>query len=114
MHDAIGDGFFKTSQYPAYSYDNIKNAIASSTYWIDQQLMGFIGDQLQTNVYIMRGIDPDVYNFGNAAAHIKPGRKNIVLYWVNDNHYEVIGVIEGNNLVRTVFPDDHPLIQAFK
>jgi len=114
IHDAIGDGFFKTSQYPAYSYENIKTAISDNTYWIDQQLMGFIGDQLQTNVYIMRGIDPDIYHFGNANSHIKPGRKNIVLYWLNENHYEVVGVLEENNIVRTVFPDNHPLIQIFK
>lgn len=110
IHDSIGDGFFKGSENPAYSYANMKEALARTTFWITQELMEFIGDQLDTNVYILRGIDAEPYKFGYANSHIKSGRKNIVLYLINDNHYETVGLMEDENTARTVFADNHPLI----
>lgn len=113
IYRSIGDGFFLTSNTPAFTYENIKAALADLTFWVPQYLMGFIGDQLKTNVYILRGVDAEVYKFGGASGHVVPGRKNVVLYWINDNHYETVGILEGNDNVRTVFADNHPLIQAF-
>ena len=110
IHDSIGDGYFGTSEVPAYRYENMKASIADPAYWIPQELMQLIGDQLQVKVYIIRGIDPEPYVFGNTASHVKPGRKNVVLYWINNNHYETVGHLELNNQVRLSFPDNHPLI----
>lgn len=112
IHDGIGNGYFATSEVPAYRYENMKLAIADPGYWIPQPLMEFIGDQLETNVYIIRGIDAEPYVFGDTASHVKPGRKNVVLYWINDNHYETVGQLELNNQVRQVFMDGHPLVKA--
>lgn len=114
IHEAVGDGFFRTSQLPAYSYDNVKASIGQTTFWVSTQLLSFVGDQLNTNVYILRGADPVVYKFGYTLDHIKPGRKNVVLLWINDNHYETVGVLEPNNQVRLVFADNHPLIVAIR
>jgi hypothetical protein len=112
IHNAVGDGFFHTSQLPAYSYENVKASIGQTTFWVSSQLLSFIGEQLNTNVYILRGVDPVVYKFGYTLDHIKPGRKNVVLLWINDNHYETVGVLEPGNQVRLVFADNHPLIIA--
>jgi hypothetical protein len=68
-----------------------------------------VGDHLQLNVHVLRGIQAEVYRFGNTAGHIKPGRRNVVVYWINDNHYETVGLVEGDNQVRMVFADNHPL-----
>ena len=114
IHNAVGNGFFVSSQSPAYSYENVRASISQSTFWVSAQLLNYIGDQLQANVYILRGADAEVYKFGSTAGHITPGRKNIILYWINDNHYETVGQIENGNQVRLVFPDDHPLIVAIK
>lgn len=112
IHNAIGDGYFRTSEVPAYRYENMKASIADPGFWIPQVLMEFIGDQLQTNVYILKGVDAEPYIFGDTASHVKPGRKNVVVYWINDNHYETVGQSESGNTVRTLFPDNHPLITA--
>ena len=113
IHDAVGDGFFNSSQVAAYSYENLKAAIGQSSFWVNNHLMEYIGDQLQTNVYIIRGVDAEIYTFGQTSGHVKHGRKNVVLYWINDNHYETVGQLEEGNRVRMVYPDDHPLIRAF-
>lgn len=114
IHDSIGNGFFKETQNPAYTYENVKEALSKTTFWITQELMEFIGDQLETNIYILRGIDAEPYKFGYTNSHVKPGRKNIVLYWINENHYETIGYMENQDTARTVFADDHPLIVEIK
>jgi len=114
IHDSIGNGFFSTSEVPAYRYENMKASIADPGFWIPQDLMQFVGDQLRVNVYIIRETDAEPYIFGDTASHIKPGRMNIVLYWINRNHYETVGQMENANQVRQVFADDHPLIKAME
>lgn len=114
IHENTGNKFFSTSQYPEYSYENVKDSIKNVTFWVSNHLMPFIGDQLNVNVYILRGNNAELYRFGSIASLIVPGRRNIVLYWINDNHYETVGLLEGNNTVRFVFDDNHPLIAAFK
>lgn len=113
-HNSFGDGFFKTSEAPAYQYDVIKASLADASFWIPSYLMPFVGDYLNVNVHVLRGFHAEVYRFGNTSSHNKPGRRNIVLYWINDNHYETVGLLEANNQVRMVFADDHPLIVAIK
>jgi hypothetical protein len=114
IHESVGGGFFASSELPAYSWSNVKESIGRMDSWVSDSIMGFIGDQLNANVYILRGPDADIYIYGDAASHIKPGRRNVVLYWINDNHYETVGQLEEDNMVRMVSPDDHPLIKAFK
>jgi len=43
-----------------------------------------------------------------------PGRRNVVLYWINNNTFETIAVLEETNTVRKVFDENHPLIQSLK
>ena len=113
IHEQTGNGFFRDSQLPAFTYENVKSGLGDAKTYVSHHLMEYIGDVLNVNVYILRGLDAQIYVFGSTASHIKPGRKNIILYWINDNHYETVGLLENNNNVRLVFGDDHPLIKAF-
>ena len=112
IHDRVGNGFFASSQSPAFKYENVRAAISNMKDWVAQYQMSYIGDKLATNVYVLRGVDAIVYRFGDTSDHIKPGRKNIILYWINDNHYETVGIYETETRIRRVFDDNHPLIVA--
>lgn len=111
-HRTFGNGFFETSGLPAHRFETIKANLADAGFWIPSYMMPYIGDRLKVNVYVLRGLGAEVYRFGESAAHIKPGRMNIVVYWINDSHFETVGLLIDNNQVQTVFGDDHPLIRA--
>ena len=102
IHDAIGNGRFRASPVPAFQYLNLKAALGDSSFWISQHLMEFINDQLQVNVTILRGIDAQPHEFADVKFVAKAGYKNIILYWINDNHYETIGLLKPNNFVQFV------------
>jgi len=114
IHDSIGNGFFKTSGVKAYEYQNMKKNLANVSFWIPNELMEYIGDQLKVNIFILNGIDATPYKFGNTTDVVKPNRLNVVLYWINGNHYETIGIVEQQMTVRTAFDGNHPLITAIK
>lgn len=110
IHSLIGGVFFQNSTIPAYQYDRIRNSIGNDLYWFIPALMQFIGEVLNVNVHVLYGQNAFPYNFGANPTHIKPNRPNIILYLINENRYETIGLREGPDTIRTVFGDDHPLI----
>jgi hypothetical protein len=112
IHHAVGNGFFHESKAPEFQYNNIKKLLRDVSSSIGHELMGYIGDQLDVNVYMMRGsVDAKPYKFAFADTNIKSHRKNIVLFWINDNHYETVGQMINKDTVQFVFPSDHPFIK---
>lgn len=105
IHNSVAGGFFASSGVPAHQYVNMRASLARSTHWIHPALLEHISNQLGVNIHILRGIDPELMKSQYGNSHIKPGRKHIILYWLNDNHYETIGVIESRTAIRTVFDD---------
>lgn len=112
-HNSIGDGFFRDSKLPEYSYLNMKTSLRKLGSSVSHEMLSFIGDQLNVNVYLIRGNQEAApYNFGKEVSHIKPGRHNILLFWINSNHYEAVGQIKGN-MVQFVFEDNDPILKLF-
>ncbi|MEO7818716.1 MAG: hypothetical protein ABIS18_06170, partial [Actinomycetota bacterium] len=107
IHDR---GPLRGSMVPAFQYENLKAALGDAAFWISQQLMNFINEQLQVNITILRGVDAQPYQFADVQFRVRQGFKNMVLYWINDNHYETVGMLEANNFVRLVFDDAANLI----
>lgn len=103
IHDQIDGGMLARSTVPAFQFENLKAALGDAAFWISQHLMEFINQQLQVNVTVLRGIDAQPYQFPDVQFKVKPGYKNIVLYWINDNHYETVGQLKANNFVQLVF-----------
>ena len=114
IHNSISKGFFKTSRVNAYEYGNMKKNLANVNFWIPNELMEYIGNQLNVNIFILNGIDATPYIFSGATDNIKPNRLNIIVYWINNNHYETIGLLEKELTVRTAFADNNTLIQQMR
>tara|TARA_R110002072_G_scaffold45565_4_gene126775 strand:- start:76075 stop:79623 length:3549 start_codon:yes stop_codon:yes gene_type:complete len=115
IHNAVGNGFFRESKSPDFQYTTVKKMLGDAGMSIGHELMGYIGDQLNVNVYMMRGdVDAQPYKFAFADTNVKPGRKNIVLFWINGNHYETIGQMISKDTVQFVFPNDHPVLSAWQ
>lgn len=113
IHNSIGDGFFRESKLPEFSFRRIKESLRDSKEHIIHYMLEYIGDQLGVNVYMLRGNQNAIpYNYGKDVSHIKPNRHNIVLYWINENHYEAVGQIKQNQ-VQFVFPEDSDFIKYF-
>lgn len=112
VHDRIDGGRLKQSPVPALQYENLKAALGDAAFPITQHMMEFINEQLQVNVVVLRGLDAQPYRFEALTNQPRrPGLKNIVLYWINDSHFETVGQLEANNFVLLVFPDNSPLVQ---
>ena len=111
LHNSVGNGYYSDKTSTNYSYDNIRRSISNVGFWIDNKLLEYIGDQLGVNVFLITGIDATVLS-KEYELRIKPGRPNIVLYWLNDNYYETVGELQSDNkTIKTVFENDHPLIK---
>lgn len=102
IHDQINSGQLARSTVPAFQFENLKAALGDASFWISQHLMEFINEQLQVNVTVLRGTDAQPYQFADVVLKTKAGYKNIILYWINDNHYETIGQLKANNFVQFV------------
>jgi hypothetical protein len=112
VHDRIDQGGLARSPVPALKYDNLKAALGDAAFPITQHMMEFLNEQLQVNVVVLRGLDAQPYRFEALTnQQRKPGLKNIVLYWINDSHFETVGQLEANNFVLLVFPDNSPVVQ---
>jgi hypothetical protein len=111
VHNRIDGGRLRQSPVPALQYENLREALGDAASPITQHMLEFINEQLQVNVVVLRGIDAQPYQFSDVRLVHKPGLKNIVLYWINDSHFETVGQLEANNFVKLVFDENSPLLQ---
>lgn len=94
----------ENSAYTKY----IQNLENSETY-IDQYQIDLIADKFNFDIYFI--------NANNRLPYMTGGnnykqRKSVLLLWVGENHYEIIGrVIKGTKKVQRQFEADDPLIR---
>ena len=86
----------------------IKN-IENSKEPIDSYTVSVISDYFKRDIYFLDSKNRIPYNF-SAINNVK-NRKSIVILWVKEYHYEIIGKMHPNNKIQREFSHDDPFIQ---
>ena len=72
------------------------------------EYIGFISEIFSVNIYFIDAKTMMPYVFGDE--QMFPHKKSIILLWVDDSHFEIVGVIEDNTIRRT-FNSEEPLVK---
>lgn len=102
--------WFEGAGFGNLDIEDFKQVMADPTRWIGQYLIPYVNRAFQINVFILSGVNPEPYVFGQTSDKINSKLDSVVLYYINDNHYETVGVDEKEG-IRTLFDFNHPLIK---
>jgi hypothetical protein len=97
---------------PQYSLNSMKAELASDRP-VDNAYNEFISDILNKDIYILDVMKKDIYVTGKDLDILYKGRESIVLLYI-PGHYELVGIRNNNNDIKTLFSPDHPFIQSIQ
>ncbi len=81
------------------------------TAWVDEYCIEAILDHFRCNIYI---IDSDTRELYRTSLTRELYRKNVILLWIQDTHYESMGEVYHENTVRRVFTNRDKCILKLK
>lgn len=110
-YDILNAGYLKdfAKDVPEFSLEHMKKQL-NSTEPIGYGYMQYIGLILDKDIYILNANTKDIYISDELVYCITGKRQSIVLYYINDNHYELVGIKKGNKFI-TYFDCRHSFIQ---
>lgn len=79
--------------------------------WVDEYCIEVVADYLRCNFYFIESNTRELYR---TSTTIEKYRKNIILLWINDTHYESVGEMYRENIVRRVFTNRDKCIVHLK
>ena len=88
-----------------------KNTLSDSSEWLGEEHIELLSIIFNYNIYFFNSETKEPYTFGKSKNY--PYDKNIVLLWVNDSHFEVIGKVYDKKITRLLNNDDD-LIEAIQ
>ena len=77
---------------------------------IDTFSLSMISEKFNRDIYFINGDTRLPYNNASTVENLK-GRKSIIILWVGQNHYEIVGRLLPNNVVQREFKADDKLIK---
>ena len=90
-------------------FKKYKQELKTTSEWANDSMFQLISDYLNADIYFIDVNKRDVYT-----DHlIKRNRPSVVVGWINQSHFENIGVLEDKNIKR-LFEPDHPLISKIR
>ena len=95
------------------SFNTYIEKLYSSSFYIDEYFTEIISDYFNRDIFFIDGKTRMLYQ--NASKNNIKNRKSVILLWINDSHYEIVGRLnkEQNKFVRE-FQTNDPLILKFK
>ena len=90
------------------SYENYLNSITDTKENVDRYTLDLISKRLDRNIFFIDSKTRMPYQEGGHRQYKK--RKSVILMWIADSHYEVVGCLQENNRVQREFSFDDPLI----
>lgn len=95
-----------------YTYRKYVKSIKNTTEEVDSYMFELISDRVNRDIYILDANTKMPYiNFSNSNT-IKR-RKSIIILWINNNHYEIVGRLLPGERVQREFTHEDDLIQRF-
>jgi len=90
-------------------FQEYKKDLENTSKWASDLIFQLISDYMNVDIYFIDINKKDIYT-----DHlIKKNRSSVVVGWLNDNHFENIGVLE-NKHIKRLFEPDHPFIIKLK
>ena len=99
-----------SKEVATYSLENMQKELDSLRY-IGYGYMEFIGNVLEKDIYILDGYRCDIYITDELPLTIKGDRPSIVLCYMNNNHYELVGIENEDGTFATHFSPEHSFIR---
>lgn len=107
----IAKKFFKTilDRSERDAFKSFIKGLQNMSEEVDEFTIGIISDHFNRDIYFVDGRTRIPYSKASPQTYLKR-RKSIILAWVGENHYEIVGVcLPGNHIQREFLPD-HPLV----
>lgn len=97
-----------------------KTKLSDCSTWIKQSMLEYIGDALDTDVYIVNSRTQQLYSLGDCQAYLKK-RPSVLVYNIDQTHFELLGLRlppetpDGIGKVKHLFdPDDPVIIECYQ
>lgn len=90
-------------------FSNYKKKLKNTGVWCSDESFGIVSDYLNVDVYFIDVNKKTVY----VDSVVKRNRPSVIIGWINQNHFENIGVLEGKHITR-LFEPDHQFIIKIK
>ena len=97
---------------PAYSLKNMQKELNSSSA-VSNIYNEFISNELDIDIYILDAEKKDVYMTGTDEELLYKNRKSVVILYM-PGHYELVGLMNSNDEVETLFSSNSELIQKIR
>jgi hypothetical protein len=92
------------------NFKKYKKELKNKGIWCSDLLFGFILDYLNIDAYFI-----DISKREKYIDHtIKKNRPAVVIGWIDENHFENIGIMEEDQTITRLFQPDHPFINKLK
>ena len=101
-------GYLLESSY-SFAYDIYIKKIINTGSHIDSSSIGFLSDFFDRDLYFFYADKRMPYR-GMGDENIK-GRKSLIILWVGNCHYEIMGELLPGNKITRDFESDHPVIK---
>ena len=115
VYEKLSRGQLKNFRIPGYSLLDFKKILDSNEY-VDNRFNEYISNVIDKDIYIIDYEKKDVYitgSYNDVGGILYKNRDSIVIIWINGNHYDLAGVLEGKKLI-TLFQYNHPFIETIR
>jgi hypothetical protein len=91
-------------------FEKYKEELKRTNEWASDVMFGLLADYLNIDIYFININDKKVIAYDHVS---KGDRPSVVVGWINDSHFENIGVNEDSG-IRRLFDPNHPFILSIK
>ena len=114
-YQTLSNGEFEkiSETMPKYSLKHMQKELANSEKPVSNIYNEFISDQLNLDIYILNGKTKDVYMTGSDNSLLYKGRRSVVILYM-PGHYELIGTMDKDNNIETIFSPKSKFIKKIK
>lgn len=92
------------------AFQSYVKGLENVTEEVDLYTIGLISDRFNRDIYFIDGKTRLPYNNSSTSQTLK-GRKSLIVLWIGDNHYEIVGRLLPGNRIQREFSHTDPLIQ---
>ena len=92
------------------AFQNYKKDLANTSEEVDSFTINFISDRFNRDIYFIDGNTRLPYNNSPTSQNLK-GRKSLIVLWIDENHYEIVGRLLPGNKIQREFSYNDPLIE---
>lgn len=91
------------------AFQNYVKGLENVSEEVDTYTIGLISDRFNRDIYIIDGKTRLPYN-NSSTSHTLKGRKSLIVLWIGDNHYEIVGRLLPGNRIQREFSHTDPII----